>query len=92
MPEDLLDNLGVFALLKHERGEGVPEIVEAHFFGQAGLLQERLEVPLDKALPTHGGALRGGEDEVLIVPDTGVAQPFFRLTLAVGLEGLDGHG
>ncbi len=68
MPKNLLDNLGVFALLEHERGEGVPEIVEAYFFGQAGLLQERLEVPLDETFPTHGGALRGGEDEVLIVP------------------------
>ena len=52
MSEDLLNNLGVFALLEHEGGEGVPEIVEAHSFGHARLLQERLKVSLNEALPT----------------------------------------
>jgi hypothetical protein len=88
VPEDFLDDLRVLPLLEHPRSEGMPKIVEADRLRQPILLEERLEVAPGGVVPTHGGALLGRENEIIVLPQTLIFEPLLGLALAVTLEGL----
>ena len=64
----LLDDLRVLALFEHEGSEGVPEIIGASSFRQAGCAHERLEIAPDQVVPAHRAASFRGEDEILVPP------------------------
>ncbi len=61
-----LDDLGVRALLQHERGSSMAQVVETHV-GQAGLLKHFLEkpeqIPVLQWVPN-----RIWEDQVVVMP------------------------
>ena len=61
--EHLLEDLAELASLDPQRGEGVPEVVEADLLWRPGLLQDGLEVPLGQVAPGHVAAQGVREDE-----------------------------
>lgn len=71
--EDLLHYLRVLALLQHERGEGVPEVVEVNRFRQACSLSQGLVVARSDVIPVHRAAGLIGEDKILILSQPRVA-------------------
>jgi hypothetical protein len=99
VPEDLLEDLRVLTRLQPKRREGMPEIVESNV-RKTSALEERLEVSRGQVVAVHRSAVHRWEDEVLVpglnspggVPDLRVAQALFKITNAVGPEGLDGFG
>ncbi len=79
----LLNNLGVLPLFEHEGCKGVPKIVGASGFRQAGCPHERLEVAPDQVVPAHRTTSLRGEDKVLVSPEPRVFESLFGLPLAV---------
>jgi hypothetical protein len=67
VPEHLLDNADVDALLDQHRARGVPSVVDA-YLSHAGPLEDDLPLaPVHSVL--HWGTVLGGEHEVVIVPE-----------------------
>lgn len=63
----------------------VAKVVGTGAFGEADLAHDELEVAADQVIPVHRPAGLGGENEVLVPPETRVAEPLPGLALAVGL-------
>ena len=88
-----MKDLRMLAGLQPERGEGVPEIVEADVW-EVGTLEERLEVPRGEVVAVHRATTQRRKDEVLVTglglpggaPELGVAKPLFQVPEAVGFQ------
>ncbi len=87
--EHLRDQLQLLPVLKHERGKGVPKIVEPNV-RQTSFLQERFVGAAMEVVAAHDGSGRGREDEAEVAPEPSVAKPLLVLPEAMPLQGLDG--
>ncbi len=63
--QKFLHDLGVHAPTEQQRGARMMEVVEADL-RQAGLLEKRLEGPIDEVLRVDGRADVGSEDQVAV--------------------------
>ena len=65
--EELLDDLGMHALTKKQRGARVTEVVEASLLRQAGPLEDPQEGAAGQRPGAHGLARMAREDETMIL-------------------------
>ena len=91
MTEHFLNTLGVCAHDEHERGAGVPEVMEADI-RKPGTYKERFEGAGDEVVAADGRADPRREYQVAISPEFDKLLALFHLAFAVFLEGFHGLG
>ena len=91
MTEHFLNHLGVCAHDEHERGAGVPEVMEADI-RKPGTYKERFEGAGDEVVAADGRADPRREYQVAISPEFDKLLALFNLVFAVFLEGFHGLG
>ena len=82
VPQHLRDQLQLLPVLEHERGEGVPKVVEPDV-RQTGPPRKRFVGAAVEVVVAHDGADSGGEDESKVAPELPVAKPLLVLSKGV---------